>query len=86
MKPMTARELKNATGEVVRALRRGETIVLTFRGKALGTIAPLHPAERQVPPVPAFDDAWTRIEEELGRSTPRFASWRQAEDYSRGRR
>lgn len=85
MKPMTARELKNATGEVVRALRRGETIVLTFRGRALGTIAPLHANERHGPSVPAYDEAWTRIEDELRRSTPRFASWRQAEEYSRGR-
>jgi antitoxin (DNA-binding transcriptional repressor) of toxin-antitoxin stability system len=85
MKPMTARELKNATGEVVRALRRGETIMLTFRGRPLGTIAPLQPEERHGPSVPAYDEAWTRIEEELGRSTPRFASWRQAEEYSRGR-
>ena len=86
MKPMTARELKNATGEVVRALRRGETIVLTFRGQALGTIAPLQSEERHGPSVPPYDEAWTRIEEELRRSTPRFGSWRQAENYSRGRR
>jgi len=38
---MTARDLKNATGEVVRALRKGETILLTFRGRPLGTIEPL---------------------------------------------
>jgi hypothetical protein len=30
MRPMTARELKTAPGEVVRALQRGVTIVLTF--------------------------------------------------------
>lgn len=85
MKPMTARELKNATGEVVRALRRGETIVLTFRGKALGTIAPLRAEDPDGPSIQAFDETWSRIEEELRGSTPRFASWRQAEDYSRGR-
>ena len=33
MKPMSARELKNSTGDVIRTLRRGESILLTFRGK-----------------------------------------------------
>lgn len=55
MKPITARELKNSTGEVVRTLRRGE---------------------RQ---------AWAEIEAQLRQSRPRFASWQEAEDQSRGR-
>jgi prevent-host-death family protein len=86
MKAMTARELKNDTGEVVRALRRGETIVLTFRGKPLGTIQPLGADDARPPMVPPFEEAWADIEEQVRRSRPRFASWRQAEDHSRGRR
>lgn len=41
MKPMTARELEMSTGEVARALERGESILFTFRGKPLGTSRPL---------------------------------------------
>lgn len=86
MKPMTARELKNSTGEVVRALRRGESILLTFRGKALGKIEPLRPEDEEVPSIRPYEEAWEEIEAQLKRSKPRFASWKEAEDESRGRR
>lgn len=86
MKPMTARELKNATGEVVRTLRRGESILLTFRGKALGTIEPVRPDEARSRVVPPYAEAWAEIESQLRRSRPRFDSWKEAEDQTRGRR
>ena len=85
MKPMSARDLKNSTGDVVRTLRRGESILLTFRGKPLGTIEPLR-SRGCVPAIQPFEEAWDAIETELRRSKPRFASWRDAEDESRGRR
>ena len=86
MKPMTARELKNSTGEVVRTLRRGESILLTFRGKPLGTIVPLRTGDQGAPLIRPYEAAWAEIEAQLKRSKPRFASWREAEDESRGRR
>jgi antitoxin (DNA-binding transcriptional repressor) of toxin-antitoxin stability system len=86
MKPMTARDLKNSTGEVVRTLRRGESILLTFRGKALGTIEPLRPERSEGPPILPYEQAWAEIEGQLRQSPPRFASWQDAEDHSRGRR
>lgn len=86
MKPMTARDLKNSTGDVVRTLRRGESILLTFRGRPLGTIEPLRPDRQHAPPIRPYEDAWAEIEAELRHSKPRFASWRDAEDQSRGRR
>jgi len=86
MKPMTARELKNCTGEVVRTLRRGESILLTFRGKPLGTVEPLRPERGDVPSIRPYEEAWAEIEAQLKRSKPRFASWQEAENQSRGRR
>ena len=83
---MTAKELKNSTGEVVRTLRRGGSILLTFRGKALGTIDPVRPDEPQETAVLPFEEAWADIEAQLKRSASHFASWQDAEDYSRGRR
>ena len=85
MKPMTARDLKNATGEVVRALRRGESILLTFRGRPLGTIEPLRADDPNAPSIRPYEEAWAEIESELKRSRPRFASWQEAEKASRGR-
>jgi antitoxin (DNA-binding transcriptional repressor) of toxin-antitoxin stability system len=86
MKPMSARELKNSTGDVIRTLRRGESILLTFRGKPLGTIEPLRSHAQDVPVIQPYEEAWAAIETELKRSTPHFASWKDAEDDSRGRR
>jgi antitoxin (DNA-binding transcriptional repressor) of toxin-antitoxin stability system len=85
MKPMSARELKNSTGEVVRTLRRGESILLTFRGKALATIEPLRPDSGKAPTILPYEQAWAEIESQLRRTQPRFASWREAEDQARGR-
>lgn len=85
MKAITARDLKNATGEVVRTLRRGESLLLTFRGKPLGTIAPVGPDEAPAMAVAPFEEAWVEIEQQLQRSTPHFASWQKAEEDSRGR-
>jgi antitoxin (DNA-binding transcriptional repressor) of toxin-antitoxin stability system len=85
MKPMTARELKNSTGEVVRTLRRGESILLTFRGKALATIEPLRAEDSNVPPIQPYAEAWAEIEAQLRRSKPHFPSWQSAENESRGR-
>jgi prevent-host-death family protein len=86
MKPMSARDLKNATGDVMRTLRRGERILITFRGKPVGTIEPWRPDARDLPAVPPFEQAWAAIEAELKGSVPRFASWREAEEETRGRR
>jgi antitoxin (DNA-binding transcriptional repressor) of toxin-antitoxin stability system len=86
MKPLTARELKKSTGEVVRALRRGESILLTFRGKPLGTIEPIRAEAGDRPSIPPYEDAWAEIETQLCRSKPRFRSWREAENESRGRK
>lgn len=83
---MTARDLKNSTGDVVGALRRGESVLLTFRGKALAIIDPLRQDESAPAAIPPYEEAWTEIERQLERSQPRFDSWQEAERYTRGRR
>ena len=86
MKPMSAADLKNASGEVVRTLRRGESILLTFRGHPIGTIRPIEDESADTPPVAPFEKAWAEIEQQLESSEPRYDSWKDAEDQSRGRR
>lgn len=83
---MSARDLKNSTGEVVRALRRGEGILLTFRGKPLGTIEPLQAGGFDMADAPSYERAWAEIEDQLRQSAPHFPSWREAEEAGRGRR
>jgi antitoxin (DNA-binding transcriptional repressor) of toxin-antitoxin stability system len=38
---ITQRELRNASGEIMRALDRGETFVVTRNGVAVGELAPV---------------------------------------------
>ena len=44
MKTVTAKELKNRTGDVIRAVKKGEEVLLSYRGKALGKFVPLKEA------------------------------------------
>jgi len=45
MKFVGVRELRNRTGEVLEAVRRGERVVLTKRGKPFAAMARLHEDE-----------------------------------------
>lgn len=56
---VTQRELRNGSGEIMRALDRGESFVVTRNGVAVGELVPLH-ARRFVAAdaaVAAFADA-----------------------------
>lgn len=86
MKTLSARDLKNRSGEVLRALRRGDSLILTFRGKPVGRIVPYAPSGAKGMILRDYEEAWAEIEEALQGSSPEFASWREAEDRSRGRR
>lgn len=41
MKTMTAKDLKNKTGEVIRTIKQGEEILISYRGKPLAKFMPL---------------------------------------------
>ena len=41
MKTVTAKDLKNRTGEVISAIKRGEEVMVSYRGKPLGKFVPL---------------------------------------------
>ncbi len=86
MRSMTARDLKNRTGDALRAVRRGESVVITFRGKPVGALVPWLPSTRSRPGNRSVEEVWPDIERELQRSAPRFSSWTEAEDRVRGRR
>ena len=42
MKTVTAKDLKNRTGEVIRSIKQGEEIIVSYRGKPLGKFVPLN--------------------------------------------
>ncbi len=86
MKTMTAKELKNHTGKVMRSISRGEKIVLTLRGEPTALILPIAETEKKKSvEVRPFQDAWDDIEQTLKASKPRFETWQKALGWSRKR-
>ena len=43
----TALDLRRRTKDIIRALDRGESVTITYRGKEKGTIVPARPKERR---------------------------------------
>jgi len=41
MKTVTARDLKNKTGEVIRSIKKGEDVIVSYHGKPLAKFVPL---------------------------------------------
>lgn len=85
MKVVSARELKNRTGEALRYIAQGGKVVVTRRGKPLAVIMPyqeLQPDDEVLRPLP---EAWSEITEALRRHPPRFRSWQEALRWSRRR-
>ena len=85
MKVMTARDLKNKTGEVLRSVKHGEKVMITVHGKPRAILSPAGEAVDFPEDEKKFDEAWKEIEEALTRSRPPFKSWQEATNWSRKR-
>jgi len=81
---LTARELKNRTGDAFRAIGRGDRVVLTRRGRALAVMVPLAEGA-ELPVLPPYAEAWAEIEQALATSAPEFPSVDEAMARSRRR-
>ena len=81
---ITARDLKQKTGDFIRRLRAGEPFVLTYRGRRIGVITPS--VEERGDDVPGnAGDAWAEVEAALEASEPAFDDWQEATAWIRGR-
>jgi prevent-host-death family protein len=86
MGTVTAKQLKQKTGEVIKRIKSGERLILTYRGKPLAVIEPA--TERDIKEIPNVSDAvkaWERIESTLNSTSPEFKNWREATDWVRKR-
>lgn len=86
MGTVTAKQLKQKTGEVIKRIKSGERITLTYRGKPLAVIEPT--TERDIEERNRVSDpvkAWQRIESALSSTSPEFKSWREATEWIRNR-
>ena len=83
---ITAKQLKLRTGEVLRKVRSGENMTVTYRGKPVAVIAPPKTEDRKpLKELRPFDEAWRDIEEALQKTEPEFKGWREATAWIRDR-
>ena len=86
MKTMTARELKNHSGEIIRTVSKGEEIIVTYRGKPAAVIIPFEEAQKRgMTDIRPFEKAWKDIEESIEASKPAFKTWKEATRWIRKR-
>jgi prevent-host-death family protein len=86
MGTITAKQLKLKTGEVIRRIKSGERLILTYRGKPLAVIEPTAKNEKKAADrVNESAEAWKNIESALNRTKPEFNSWREATEWARSR-
>ena len=86
MGTVTAKQLKQRTGEVIRRVKSGEHLTVTFRGKPVAIIAqPSMEETSTVEELRSFDEAWEDIEQTLEKAKPEFTGWMEATKWVRNR-
>ena len=86
MGTITAKQLKQKTGEVIKRIKSGERLTLTYRGKPLAVIEPT--TDKDIKKLNKVSDsvkAWDRIESTLDSTKPEFKNWREATGWVRNR-
>ena len=86
MGTVAAKQLKQKTGEVIKRIKSGERLTLTYRGKPLAVIEPT--TEKDIRESTNVSDpvkAWERIESTLNSTSPEFENWREATEWVRNR-
>jgi len=86
MRTITAKQLKQKTGEVIKRVKSGEWLTLTYRGKPVAIIAPSTEKEKKIlEGLRSFDEAWKDIEDALERTEPAFKGWQEATRWVRNK-
>jgi len=84
MGTVTAKQLKERTGEIIKRIKAGERLTLAHRGKPVAIINPSLSEEKNLSPdLRSFDEAWEDIERALTKTKPRFVSWKEATRWAR---
>jgi len=86
MGTVTAKQLKQRTGEVIRRVKSGERLTVTYRGKPVAIISPSTTGEiKTLKELRSIDEAWADIEKTLGKTKPGFKGWKEATEWARNR-
>jgi antitoxin (DNA-binding transcriptional repressor) of toxin-antitoxin stability system len=83
---VTAKQLKQNTGEIIKRVKSGERLTITYRGKPVAIMAPSTNDESEVlRKLRSFDEAWADIEKTLGKTKAEFKGWKEATEWARNR-
>ena len=86
MGTVTAKQLKQKTGEMIKRVKSGEHLTITYRGKPVAVLSPAEDEKtRALDKLRSFDEAWADIESTLGKKEPGFKSWKEATEWARNR-
>ena len=85
MQSISAKELKNRTGEVLRRVGAGEKVLITKRGKPCAVLSPVSEEEIPAAGLRPYAEAWADIEETLSTSPPHYETWQEAMQWTRRR-
>jgi prevent-host-death family protein len=85
MKTISAKELKNRTGDVLRRVGKGEKVLVTRRGKPCALLSPVEKDRAIKAQLRSYNEAWKDIEKTLRTTTPRHKTWEEAIQWSRRR-
>jgi prevent-host-death family protein len=85
MESITATQLKNSPGDILRRVGRGEKVLVTRRGKPCAVISPVTDEQLDAAEVRPYEEAWKDIETALGSTNARHKNWEDAISWSRRR-
>ena len=85
MKSVSAKELKNRTGEILRQVERGGKILITKRGKPCALLSPVEEGQLPALDLRPFEEAWADIEKSLKGTRPYYQTWKEAMRWTRRR-
>ncbi len=86
MNAVTAKQLKQKTGEIIKRVRAGEELTVTYRGKPVALITPSKKEpDRRPNGASEFEQAWDSVETTLRETAPPFQGWREATEWVRKR-
>lgn len=85
MKSISAKELKNRTGDVLRRVGKGEKVLVTKRGKPCALLSPVEKDRSLSAELRPYHEAWEDIQKTLRTTKPRHKTWEEAIKWSRRR-
>ncbi len=83
MKSVSAKVLKNHTGEVLKLVEGGERVLITMRSKPFAVLSPVQDRQLEAANLRSYEEAWEDIEKTLRARKPRFGSVAEAMRWTR---